>query len=205
MSDTRMLLLDKNLFRRWRFPELLYKYLQHRSFFYWKGHFSEYAPFKYELKILASVINAFTDNNFNIEVDDDRDAIQELVEFGFGMGDKPCTEEQLVRLIDLFPERVGQFEHLLKNKPTLGECYCLLFDILRYGFEYLMTFDIERVQFPPEANIVHTFKDNEIDRAIDDNDDIVIEAMKILLGNELCGKIFTDKELQEKYNYPIIQ
>jgi len=26
--------------------------------------------------------------------------------------------------------------------------------------------------------------------------------MKILLGNDLCGKTFTTHELQEKYNYP---
>lgn len=181
---------------------MLYKYLQHRQYFYWKGKYSHHNPFKYELKILASVVSAFTDNNFDIEDDEDRDAIQDLVEFGFGMDDKLCAEEQLVKLIDIFPERVEQFEHFIEDKPTIGELYCILFDILRYGYEYLMTFGIERMKYPPEANIVHTFKDNEIDRAIDDNDDIIIDAMKILLGNEFCNKIFSDKELQEKYNYP---
>ena len=75
------------------------KCLQHRSYFYWKGRYDGFNPFKYELKILASVVNAFTNNNFNIEIDEDRDAIQELVEFGFGMEDKLCTEEQLVQLL----------------------------------------------------------------------------------------------------------
>ena len=102
----------------------------------------------------------------------------------------------------IFPERVEQFEHLIENRPTVGDFYCVLFDILRYGFEYLMTFDIERVQYPPEANIVHTFKENEIDKVIDDNNVIVIRTMKILLGDELCGKTFTDQELREKYDYP---
>lgn len=203
MSDTRNLLnMIKIEFQKWGFPQLLYKYIQHREHFYWKYHYSELDPFKYELKILTSVVNALTDNDFEIEDDKDRDAIQELVEFGFGMEDNLCTEEQLVQLIDLFPERVEQFEHFIENKPTVGEFYCILFDILRYGYEYLMTFGMERVKYPPEANIVHTFKYNEIDRAIDNNDDIVIEAMKILLGNDLCGKTFTTHELQEKYNYP---
>lgn len=188
-------------FQKWGFPLLLYKYLQHRSYFYWKGQFNALNPFKYELKILASVVNAFTNNNFNIEIDKNRDAIQELVEFGFGMEDKLCTEQQLVQLIDLFPERVEQFEHFKENKPTVGEFYCILFDILKYGFEYLMTFGIERVKYPPEANIVHPFKDDEIDRRIDYNNDIVIEAMRILLGNEFCGQTFTDQELQERFNY----
>lgn len=180
---------------------MLYKYLQHRLHFYWKCHYSEYDPFKYELKILTSVVNAFTDNNFNIEDDEDRDAIQELLEFGFGLGDKLCTEEQLVLLKGLFPENVSQFEHFVDNKPTIGELYCILFDILRYGFEYITIF-MEVDKYPPEANIVQTFKEKEIDRIIDDNDDIIIEAMKVLLGEDLCGQYFTTQELQNKYGYP---
>ena len=196
-------------FQKCGLPQLLYKYIQHREPFYWKYHYSESDPFKYELKILTWVVNALTDNEFDIEDvkdrdDKDRDAIQELVEFGFGMEDNLCTEEQLVHLIDLFPERVEQFEHFIKNKPTIGEFYCILFDILRYGYEYLTTFGIERVEYPPEANIVHTFKDYEIDKQIDDNNDIIIEAIRILLGNEFCGQTFTDQELQERFNYPQI-
>ena len=205
MSDTRIVLnMIKIEFLKWGLPQLLYKYIQHREHFYWKYHYSELDPFKYELKILTSVVNAFTNNNFNIEIDEDRDAIQDLVEFGFGMEDKLCTEEQLVQLFDLFPERVEQFEHFIKNKPTIGEFYCILFDILRYGYEYLTTLGIERVEYPPEANIVHTFKDYEIDKQIDDNNDIIIEAMRILLGNEFCGQTFTDQELQKRFNYPQI-
>ena len=113
------------------------------------------------VKILTWVVNALTDNEFDIEDDKDRndkdrDAIQELVEFGFGMEDNLCSEEQFVHLIDLFPERVEQFEHIIENKSTVGEFYCILFDILRYGYEYLMTFGMERVKFPPEQTS-HTF------------------------------------------------
>ena len=177
-------------FLKWGLPQLLYKYIQHREPFYLKYHYSESDPFKYELKILTWVVNALTDNEFDIE--------------DVGMEDNLCPEEQLVHLIDLFPERVEQFEHFIKNKPTIGEFYCILFDILRYGYEYLTTFGIERVEYPPEANIVHTFKDYEIDKQIDDNNDIIIEAIRILLGNEFCGQTFTDQELQERFNYPQI-
>lgn len=189
-------------FRKWGFEQMIYKYLQHREHFYMKYKYSEFDPFKYELKILTSVVNAFTDNDFDIVNDDDRDAIQDLVEFGFGMDEKPCTEEQLIRLINLFPENVAQFENIIENKPTIGDIYCILFDILQYGYEYIFTF--YDVKYPPEANIVQTFKAKEIDKVVDDNDDIIIEAMKILLGNDFCNKTFTDLELQEKYKYPKI-
>lgn len=192
--------MRKNSLINWEFADMLYKYLEHRPYFYWKYNYNESYPFQYDLKIITSLVNAFTDNHFDITNNDDRDSIQDLVEFGFGMEDQLCTEEQLICLRDLFPERAGQFVRLIENKPNVGELYCILFDILRYGHEYITTFS--NVNYPPEANIVYTFKREEADKAIDDNDDVIIEAIKILLGNDFCSKTFTIQELQDKYNYP---
>lgn len=116
------------------------------------------------------------------------------------MGDTLCSDKQLEKLKELFPHKVEIFNSFKQNRPSIGEFYLILFDVLRYGFHYITEFYEQK--YPPEANIVHTFKDREIDKHIDDNDDILIKAIMVLLGDELCSRSFTRKELQDKYNYP---
>lgn len=189
----------KNSIRKLGFDQMLKMYLQHRQYFYWKCNYCEFNPFNHELRLLTSAVNAFTDNEFDIANDTHREAIQDLVEFGFGMEDNLCTEEQLARLKDLFPESTEQFDHFIKNKTTIGDIYCLLFDILLYGYEYVSTFF--KVNYPLEANIIYKFKETDIYIIVVDNNNVLIEAMKILLGSDFCNKTFTYQELQEKYNH----
>lgn len=186
---------------KWEFSHLLYQYLENYYYFKWQYHFHNY-PFRYELKKLEAVLNAFTGKKYNIESDEDRDEIQELIEYGFDLGDTLCSDKQLEKLKELFPHKVEIFNSFKQDRPSIGEFYLIIFDVLRYGFHYITTPEFYEQKYPPEANIVHTFKDREIDKHIDDNDDILIEAIIILLGDELCSQSFTRKELQDKYNYP---
>lgn len=117
------------------------------------------------------------------------------------MEDELCTDEELASLCKLFPQQRELFNNFKDKKPRKIEFYVLLFDVLFYGFEYITVFDYQK--YPPEANIVHTFKDEVIDIPVDDNDDIIIEAIMVLLDDELCGKTFTTEELKEKYGYPV--
>lgn len=108
----------------------------------------------------------------------------------------------LKNLKNFFQHKVEIFNSFKQDRPSIGEFYLIIFNVLRYGVHYITTPEFYEQKYPPEANIVHTFKDREIDKHIDDNDYILIEAIIILLGDELCSQSFTRKELQDKYNYP---
>lgn len=189
--------------KNWEFPHLIYQYLENYYYFKWQYHFGDQIfRYKYELKKLQAVLNAFTGKTFDIESDEGRDEIQELFEWGFELEDELCNDVELASLCSLFPQQRELFDKFKDYRPRKRDFYILLFDSLFYGFEYITTF--YDVKYPPEANIVHTFKEREIDEHIDYNDDILIKAIMVLLGDELCGKTFTTKELKEKYGYPQI-
>lgn len=186
--------------KKWTFPLVIYQYLENYDHFRWGKSFkSEF--FYIELKKLQSLIFAFTGENYNVESSEGRDKIKELFDTAFGMDYLLCSDEQIEALRVLFPHKAKLFDLYQIRKPLIGDFYTLIFDLLRRGFDYISmdyAFGLDDV-----ADIVRAYKGKEVDNPIDDKNDILVEAIMVLLGDNF-RKVFRREELIDRYKFPNI-
>ena len=186
--------------KKWTFPLVIYQYLENYEHFRWGKSFKS-EIFNIELKKLQSLIFAFTGENYNIESSEGRDKIKELFDTAFGMDYLLCSDEQIEALRVLFPHKAKLFDSYQNKKPLIGDFYTLIFDLLHRGFDYISmyyAFGLDDV-----ADIVLAYKEKEVDKPIDDKDDILVEAIMVLLGDNF-RKVFRREELIDKYKFPNI-
>lgn len=182
----------------WNFPLVIYQYLDNYYYFKIGYSFMEW-PFKVELKKLQSLVFAYSGIDYNIESVEGRDKIKELFDNAFGSADLICSDSQIIQLRELFPYKAEVFDQYKSNMPRIGDFYSIIFDLLRLGFEYINL--CYPVKYPVAVDIVRTFKAREIDLPVDNKNDILIEAIMILLGDRF-RKSFTSTELIRNYHFP---
>lgn len=184
--------------KKWTFPLVIYQYLENYDHFYWGKSFQS-EIFSIELKKLQSLIYAYTGVNYNVESAEGRDKIKELFDTAFGLSYLICTDEQIEKLRSLFPHKAELFDLYQDEKPLIADFYTLIFDLLRQGFEYITLFSAFGIG--DVMDIISQYKEKEIDKHVDDKDDILVEAIMVLLGDNF-RKSFSRKELIAKYKFP---
>lgn len=182
----------------WNFPLVIYQYLENYCYFKIGYSFMEW-PFKVELKKLQSLVFAYTGIDYNIESVEGRDKIKELFDNAFGRTDLICSYSQIMQLRELFPYKPEIYDKYKFKMPRIGDFYNIIFDLLRFGFEYITL--CYPVKYPVAVDIVRTFKSREIDLPVDDKADILIKAIMILLDDSF-RRSFPHSELIKNYHYP---
>lgn len=185
------------------FNSMLHRYLYFEYVFSSDDKFEKWPwSTKIGLKQLQSVLYAFTGNNYDVETEKGRKKIRDAFEGGFGLANSYCNDVQIEQLKELLPVRYNYYSHFDREKPRVGVFYETLFHIVRAGYKYKTIFS--GVLCAPKAfSILYDYKSNNIDKYITKHNDIFVEAMKIVLG-ENFKKTFTIGELIEFYNYPDI-
>lgn len=185
------------------FESMLYKYLDYEYIFSSDKQF-EYWPWstQIELKRLQSMLFAFTNENYIVESENGKSKIRDVFKYGFGREDSYCNDGQIQQLKEILPQKYNYFTRFQREKPRVGQFYETLFCIVRAGHKYITLFSGTSCA-PVAFSILDHYKSAQIDRYIAKHNDILIEAMKIVLG-ENFRKTFTTGELIKYYDYPDI-
>lgn len=183
------------------FKSMLYKYLHYEYIFSSDKEF-KYWPWstQIELKQLQAILFAFSGESFNVEAENGTDKIRDAFNYGFGREYLYCNNEQIQQLKEILPQKYNYFTRFQRKRPRVGQFYETLFRIVCAGYKYITLFSSTSCA-PVAFSILNYYKSAQIDRYIDQHNNILIEAMKIVL-DENFRKSFTIRELIKDYSYP---
>ena len=178
--------------REWNLETMIYTFLRLEYAIGSTGHFSQRSKMtQCELKRLEYVLNEFTDGEYNVETYEGREEIEDAFYNGFGLGKKFCTREQINKLKELLPPQKYNFLRLRDIRPRVGQFYEPLFRMVKAGYKYMSLFD-DMNCVSDAFRIIKFYKDNEIDKDISNVNVTLIEAMKIVLGEEFTKVVVYD-------------
>ena len=178
--------------REWNLETMIYTFLRLEYAIGSTGHFSQRAKMtQCELKRLEYVLNEFTGGEYNVETYEGREEIEDAFYTGFGLGKKFCTKEQIDKLKDLLPPQKYNFLRLRGIRPRVGQFYEPLFRMVKAGYKYMSLFD-DMNCVSDAFRIIKFYKDNGIDKDISNVNVTLIEAMKIVLGEEFTKVVVYD-------------
>lgn len=178
--------------KEWDLETLLYTFLRLEYAIGSTGYFSQRAQTtQYELKRLEYVLNEFTDGDYDVETPEGREEIEEAFYNGFGLGDNFCTREQITKLRKLLPPQKFNFLQIKNVRPRVGQFYEPLFLMLKTGYMYMTLFD-DMSCVSDAFRIVKFYKNNGIDKDVNAINATLIEAMKIVLGENFLKVVVYD-------------
>ena len=192
--------------KEWTFWKLLDEYMS-TDYFFGTGCLWDELPWSIQIELsrLVAVLNAFTGGHYDVTTDEGKGEVIDAFENGFNMRDKPCTNKQLEKLKQLFPEIDDLFDELEDERPLIRDFYRYLFAVYHASFNYVTIYNnLLNHKYTDEFWVVNSFKDQNMDAHIVKKVGTIRRAFKILLG-DTCNKKFTKSELIEKFGYPDIK
>lgn len=187
--------------QEWNFEAMIYLYLRFEYAFCDIGEFDQMSKnTQIELLKLQSILNAFTEGKYDIQSRNGRKAIEFAFTSGFDIGESLCSREKIIQLKNLFTCQNVNFQRLRKERILIKQIYEPIFQTLKAGYKYMTLFNTT-VCLSNAQSIIASFKSSEIDSYIYGRNEILVDALKIILGIS-NDKHFTTHELIEKYNYP---
>lgn len=185
----------------WDFKSMIYQYLRYEYALASTGRFEQRsATTQRELMRLTALLNAFAGGRYEVESAEGRVSIERAFNSGFGLGHEVCDKGKIMRLRALFPSQKIFFLKLRGKRPIVAQFYEPLFRAVRAGYKYRTLFE-ESYCVSEAFEAVRHFKSKAVDCVVAENDDILIDAMQIVLG-ERFTRIFNTRELISEYNYP---